>query len=117
MDEMKLDSIDGLLAYLAFQARTGDQEARDGASSTLNGLVFNLHTHSVTANDALSLQAFAVSLARAIKDSADDPAKVRDMCSHLIPVLLSAGSVLEALNGSPLADRLYFDEAAPAMVQ
>jgi hypothetical protein len=117
MRELNMSSLSGLLEYIGYQAQTGDQQAQALASSVLSGLVESLPVQTVTFDDALSLQALGISLVREIQAFADDPVKVRNMCLHLIPVLLASGRALEMLAGARLDDRYFFEEKAPATVQ
>jgi len=117
VDEMRTDTISGLLQFIAYQAMTGEELQWQTASSTLTALVTNLPMDLADRDEALTLQALALSFAFAIQASADDPSKVRNIVSHLIPAIRSAGSFLELLAGATLEERQFFDEAVSTTVQ
>ncbi|MBO9122797.1 MULTISPECIES: hypothetical protein [unclassified Rhizobium] len=104
------NTVTGIFEYLSIQAQIGDEEQQDLAAKTLGYIIEGLPSDgTVTFDDALTIQALAISLGVAIRECADDPVKVRGLVVHLLSAVSSVATVLENLTGARVNDRRFFE--------
>lgn len=110
VEQMDTNTITGLLHFIAIQAQTGDEQQKVEAGKVLGQIISGLpDAATVTLDDALTIQALAISLGHTIRQSADDPAKVLDLVSHMLFAVWSVARVLENLTGASVNDRRFFE--------
>ena len=110
VENMDTNTITGLLQFIAFQAQTGDEQQKVEAGKILGQVIAGLPDAApVTLDDALTIQALAISLGHTIRECADDQAKVLDLVSHMLFAVWAVARKLEGLTGASIDDRRFFE--------
>ncbi|MBD8555439.1 hypothetical protein IFT84_13085 [Rhizobium sp. CFBP 8762] len=114
--EQSVTITDELMA-LASRMHTPEGFVNPSALHQFSSIIAGLPGDYVTADDATTLQALAVSLGYALFECAGNPDKVRTIANHLILVVESAGTFMELASGVTLNERRFFDNARPPPLQ
>lgn len=96
------------LASIAARMNTDDPARFAPAIADLRQMIDTLPAWVLTADEALTLQALALSIAEVIETHADDEEMVFRLMGYLAKVLRASGSFSEMLTGSSIEERSFF---------
>ena len=117
VSELDMMGLSGLLEFLSYEINKPDPEAREMAAAILRGVVENINLYPIDAEDAVAVQALAISLLKAAPEYLDDPDRMISLLGSITLLVQAAGGSLEALTGKLMTENSFFENCTPINIQ
>lgn len=117
VSELDMMGLSGLLEFLSYEINKPDPQTRDTAYAILRGLVENIYLQPLEPEDAVAVQAFALTLLKETPAHLSDRDQVIRNLAAITVLVEAVGGALERLTGKSLAAHAFFENQAKIIQQ